>query len=143
MDLIKQNDVYRTVELFNVVSLIVKEIPEAVLKFADHIFEMIHSMIHIQSKNVLKLLQDINKPELKPKLFSHMYLILPEVLSLIEQSRKNAEMYENQPRSNELLALTQDAMKNLPSFELTILDDHLYLIIPLLLRTASSGHKSN
>ena len=35
-----------------------------------------------------------------------MYLILPEVLSLIEQSRKNAEMYENQPRCNELLTLT-------------------------------------
>lgn len=68
-----------------------KEIPEAVLKFADHIFEMIHSMIHIQPKNVLKLLQDINKPELRHKLFSHMYLILPEVLSLIELSRKNAE----------------------------------------------------
>lgn len=45
---------------------------------------MIHSMIHLQSKNVLKLLGDINKPELKPKLFSHMYLILPEILSLIE-----------------------------------------------------------
>jgi len=27
----------------------------------------------------------------------------------------------------------------IPSFEITILDDHLYLIIPLLLRTASSG----
>lgn len=30
-------------------------------------------------------------------------------------------------------------MKKLPSFEKAILDDHLYLIIPLLLRTASSG----
>jgi hypothetical protein len=57
MDLIKLNDnVYRTQDLFQVVCLIVKEIPEAVLKFADHIFEMIHSMIHIQPKNVLKLL---------------------------------------------------------------------------------------
>jgi len=33
---------------------------------------------------VLKLLQEINKPELKSKMFSHMYLILPEVLTLIE-----------------------------------------------------------
>jgi hypothetical protein len=47
MDLIKMNDVYRTQDLFGVVSLIVKEIPEAVLKFSDHIFEMIHSMIHL------------------------------------------------------------------------------------------------
>lgn len=49
MDLIKQTDInFRTPqELFNVVCLIVKEIPEAVLKFADHIFEMIHSMIQI------------------------------------------------------------------------------------------------
>lgn len=89
-------------------SLIVKEIPEAVLKFADHIFEMIHSMIHLQPKYVLKLLQDINKPELKPKLFSHMYLVLPEVLSLIEHSRKNAEVMSDQniSRSQELIALT-------------------------------------
>lgn len=41
MDLIKQNELYRTQDLFLVVSLIVREIPEAVLKFADHIFEMI------------------------------------------------------------------------------------------------------
>ena len=56
MDLIKMNDVYRTQDLFGVISLIVKEIPEAVRKFSDHIFEMIHSMIHLQPKNVLKLL---------------------------------------------------------------------------------------
>jgi hypothetical protein len=32
-------------------------------------------------------------------------------------------------------------MMKLPSFERSILDDHLYLIIPLLLRTASSGRQ--
>jgi hypothetical protein len=56
MDLIKQNDATKTQDLFGIVSLIVREIPEAVLKFADHIFEMIHLMIHVQSKFVLKLL---------------------------------------------------------------------------------------
>ena len=56
MDLIKQNGAYRTQDLFGVVSLIVRELPDAVLKFADHIFEMIHLMIHIQPKYVLKLL---------------------------------------------------------------------------------------
>ena len=125
--------------------LIVREIPEAILKFADHIFEMIHVMISIQPKNVLKLLQEINKPELKSKLFSHMYLVLPEVLSLIEQSRKQADFLadQNQQRSVDLIGLTSDAMKILPSFEIMILDDHLYLIIPLLLRTASSGRMSS
>jgi hypothetical protein len=34
-------------------------------------------------------------------------------------------------------------MNKLPSFEITILDDHLYLIIPLLLRTASSGRMTS
>jgi hypothetical protein len=34
-------------------------------------------------------------------------------------------------------------MQKLPSFEIMILDDHLYLIIPLLLRTASSGRMSS
>ena len=49
MDLIKSNDAQRNQDLFlfGIVSLIVKEIPDAVLKFADHIFEMIHLMIHI------------------------------------------------------------------------------------------------
>lgn len=47
MDLIKQNDSYRTQDLFGIVMLIVREIPEAILKFADHIFEMIHVMISI------------------------------------------------------------------------------------------------
>lgn len=108
MDLIKQNDVNRTQDLFGIMSLIVKEIPEAVLKFADNIFEMIHSMIHQQPKSVLKLLQEINNPELRPKLFSHMYLVLPEVLRLIEHSRKNAEVMseQNTMRTQELIALT-------------------------------------
>jgi len=90
---------------------------------------------------VLNLLEKLNKDQLKPKLLSHMYLILPEVLSLIEQSRKNAEMQEG--RSTSWLDQTRDAMDKLPYFDINILDDHLYLIIPLLLRTASSGHKSN
>lgn len=74
-----------------------------------------------------------------------MYLVLPEVLSLIEQSRKQADFLadQNQQRSVDLIGLTSDAMKILPSFEIMILDDHLYLIIPLLLRTASSGRMSS
>jgi hypothetical protein len=48
---------------------------------------------------VLNLLEKLNKDQLKPKLLSHMYLILPEVLSLIEQSRKNAEMQESRSTS--------------------------------------------
>jgi len=51
---------------------------------------MIRSVIHNHSvsKLVLKLLSDMNSTESKHKLFSHMYLILPEVLSLIEKARK-------------------------------------------------------
>ncbi len=50
---------------------------------------------------------------------------------------------QNLTRSSDLIGLTSDAMKILPSFEIMILDDHLYLIIPLLLRTASSGRMSS
>ena len=126
--------------------LIVEQIPEALLKFADNIFEMIHQVIHLQSKLVLGLIQEINKKSFKQKLFSHMYLVLPEVLSLIEQARRKTEsiiVEENQmkpsERSKSLVELTLNAILSLPTFETLILDDHLYLIIPLLLRTASSG----
>lgn len=43
------------------------------------------------SKLVLKLLNEINSDTGKHKLFSHMYLVLPEVLSLIENARKQTE----------------------------------------------------
>ena len=35
--------------------------------------------------------------------------------------------------------MTLSSIQSLPSFETNILDDHLYLIIPLLLRTAANG----
>ena len=68
--------------------------PEALLQFQDPIFEMIHSVIHqnSMSKLVLKILNDINSDVSKHKMFSHMYLVLPEVLSLIENARKQTEI---------------------------------------------------
>ena len=60
------------------------------MQFADMIFEMIHDVIHFQPIDVLELLNSINT-KYKASLFSHMYLILPEVLHLIEWSRKKAE----------------------------------------------------
>ena len=147
MDLIKQNDPLLTQDLFSVMLLIVESIPEALLQFSDNIFEMIHSVIHLQSQRVLTLLNSINKETFKTKLFSHMYLVLPEVLSLIEQARRQTEatiseeqlMQKPSVKSKSLVELTFNAIQSLPNFETLILDDHLYLIIPLLLRTASSG----
>ena len=60
------------------------------VEFADSIFEMIHEVIHIQPSPVMELLFEINT-KYKASLFSHMYLVLPEVLHLIEVSRKKAE----------------------------------------------------
>lgn len=91
MDLIKQNDYLLTADLFSVMKLIVESISEALLQFADNIFDMIHSVIHLQSKLVLTLLQSINRESFKTKLFTHMYLVLPEVLSLIEKARRQTE----------------------------------------------------
>ena len=51
---------------------------------------MIHEVIHIQPIEVMELLYEINT-KYKASLFSHMYLILPEVLHLIEWSRRRAE----------------------------------------------------
>ena len=61
------------------------------IKFSDPIFEMVHQVIHIQPILVIKLLAEINQ-RYKNKLFSHMYLVLPEVLSIIDESRKGAEL---------------------------------------------------
>ena len=51
---------------------------------------MIHEVIHIQPMPVMELLFEINT-KYKASLFSRMYLVLPEVLQLIEWSRKKAE----------------------------------------------------
>jgi hypothetical protein len=58
--------------------------------FADPIFDMFHRVIHLQPSPIIKLLAEINV-RYKNKLFSYMYLILPKVLSIIEESRRKAE----------------------------------------------------
>lgn len=90
MAMLKQNDRILNESLFTVLKKIVLYIPEAMIQFADPIFEMIHEVIHIQPIEVMELLYEINT-KYKASLFSHMYLILPEVLHLIEWSRRRAE----------------------------------------------------
>ena len=91
----------------------------------------------------MKLLVEINT-RYKASLFSHMYLVLPEILQLIEQSRKRAEeiFISQHNASVELVRVTKEAIYYLPMFDVHILDDHLYLIVPLLLRTAQKGRMS-
>jgi len=80
-----------------------------------------------------------------------MYLVLPEVLSLVEDSRRKTEhimaddaiIGKVTEKQRFFIDLTMQAIRTVPSFETLILDDHLYLIIPLLLRTASSGASSD
>lgn len=85
----------------------------------------------------MELLFEINT-KYKASLFSHMYLVLPEVLHLIEVSRKKAEAtyHLNKMHHKEHIMVTKQAIYFLPRFDPQILDDHLYLIVPLLLRTA-------
>ena len=90
MAMLKQNDHILNESLFVVMKKIIQYIPEAMVQFADEIFEMIHEVIHIQPLPVMELLFEINT-KYKASLFSHMYLVLPEVLHLIEVSRKKAE----------------------------------------------------
>ena len=47
---------------------------------------------------VMELLFEINT-KYKASLFSHMYLVLPEVLHLIENSRKRAELMYSQQKT--------------------------------------------
>lgn len=72
--------------------MIIMFVPEAMIKFADPIFEMIHKVIHLQTIQIIKLLAEINQ-RYKNKLFSYMYLVLPKVLMIIEESRRQAEFY--------------------------------------------------
>ena len=67
----------------------------------------------------MELLFEINT-KYKASLFSHMYLILPEVLHLIERSRRRAEQCYNQQRTlaQDLIQVTQKAIFFLPKFEL-------------------------
>ena len=118
--------------------MIIQYVPETMIKFADPIFEMIHKVIGHATIYIIKLLAEINN-RYKGKLFSYMYLVLPKVLIIIEESRKQAEIYSTtQPqKSAEMIRTAKEAIINLPTFDYQILDDHLYLIIPLLLRTAS------
>jgi len=143
MNLMKANDPYLTNSLFDCVNMIIVYIPQAMLEFADPIFDMLHIVIHLQPNLVIKLLAEINK-RYKAKLFSHMYLMLPQVLSLIEHSRKIAEQNHlsynqdiSMQKTRDLIQITREAVYHLPMFDYQILDDHLYLIVPLLLRTAS------
>ena len=88
----------------------------------------------------MELLFEINQ-RYKASLFSHMYLVLPEVLHLIEWSRRKAEQVYNTQKNLALehITVTQQVILFLPKFDTQILDDHLYLIVPLLLRTAKKN----
>lgn len=144
MAMLKQNDHILNDSLFIVMKKIIQYIPEAMVQFADSIFEMIHEVIHIQPMPVMELLFEINT-KYKASLFSHMYLVLPEVLHLIENSRMKAEQVYNTQKAFALdnIQVTQQAIFFLPKFESQILDDHLYLIVPLLLRTAKKNGMSD
>jgi len=92
MHLMKANDSNLTDYLFSCINMIIMFVPEAMIKFADPIFEMIHKVIHLQTIQIIKLLAEINQ-RYKNKLFSYMYLVLPKVLMIIEESRRQAEFY--------------------------------------------------
>jgi len=138
MHLMKQNESNLTESLFSCFNMIIQFVPETMIKFADPIFDMIHQVIHLQTIPIIFLLAEINR-RYKNKLFSYMYLVLPKVLMIIEESRKQAEFFAStqQQKSIECIRVAREAVNNLPSFDYQILDDHLYLIVPLLLRTAS------
>jgi hypothetical protein len=81
-------------------------------------------MMMQQPTNVLIFLNTLSNNCPKNIVSQYAYLILPDVLSLIESAN---------------LAVKEYAMLTLAEFDLQILDDHLYLIVPLLLRTIKIG----
>lgn len=90
-------------------------------KFSEIIFETITDAINIQPHKILDLIKTLNSN--CKDLETEMYLILPTVLSLVEAT-KNMNNID----------VSIMALQTLRGFSATILDDHLHLLIPTLLR---------
>ena len=126
MILIKTNDIDLIIDLYQCVNAIIMSVPREINKFSDIIFETINEVMFIQSMQVLELIKLLNV-NCKDSLVTDMYLLLPKVLQLIEYKRISE------------IAVSIKAVNTIGEFHISILSNHLYIIIPMLLRICANG----
>lgn len=129
MILIRSNDLDLIQDLYSCLYAIVVAVPRDVVKYADLIFETINEVMFSQQQAVpvLDLVRLLNV-NCKDSLVTDMYLLLPRVLQLIEFKRQQQELY-----------VSIKAVATLAEFHLSILNNHLYIVVPQLLRICSNG----
>jgi hypothetical protein len=87
MILIKSNDSQELInELYQCVYAIIGSVPRDINKFSDILFETIHEVLFSQPLHVLSLINLLNA-SCNELLTTDMFLLLPKVLTLIEQRR--------------------------------------------------------
>ena len=73
-------------ELYQCVYAIIGSVPRDINKFSDILFETIHEVLFSQPLHVLSLINLLNA-SCNELLTTDMFLLLPKVLTLIEQRR--------------------------------------------------------
>lgn len=126
MILIKANDPDLIIPLYECLYAIVASVPNNINKFSDIIFETINEVILTQSISVLELIKLLNS-NCKDLLTTDMFLLLPKVLQLIEFKRTHD------------ISVSIKAVNTIGEFHISILNNYLYIIIPMLLRICSNG----
>lgn len=126
MILIKTNDADLILDLYQCVNSIISSVPRDIARFADILFETVHEVLFTQSLQVLELIKLLNV-NCRENLVTDMYLLLPKVLQLIECKRVQD------------IGVSVKAVNTVGEFHLSILDNHLYIIIPMLLRLCANG----
>jgi serine/threonine-protein kinase mTOR len=126
MILIKSNDQDLIFDLYQCLYAIIASVPASINKFSDIIFETINEVIVTQSIQVLELIKLLNI-NCKEMLTTDMFLLLPKVLQLVEYKRAHD------------VQVAIKAVNTIGDFQISILSNYLYIIIPMLLRICSNG----
>ena len=126
MTLIKTDDHVLNESLYQCVNAIIGTVPIAIDKFSDIIFETINEVLEDQALQVLELVRLLNV-NCRDSLITDMYLLIPRIVQLIEVKKGSG------------IDVAIKAVQTIREFHTSILNDHLYIIIPLVLRICSNG----
>jgi len=131
MILIRTNDEVLMQDLYQCLNAIIVSVPRDLTKYADLIFDSINNVMFTQSFQVIDLIKLLNV-NCKDVLVTDMYLLLPKLLQLIEFKRQHGD-----------LDVAMKAVSSIGDFHISILNNHLYILIPMLLRICSNGVTSD
>lgn len=107
--LIKQNDPALNKSLFECINNCIQAVPDSLADFSDEIFDMVHLMMIPQPLNVLIFLNTLSNNCPKNIVSQYAYLILPDILGLIEQQSS---------RNGNVINVKEYAMLTLSEFDM-------------------------